>query len=1040
MTSMQTKVRDNIAKQSQHRVKLFDTIQSSVNDYTNSNKRAFRSIDKMNSYQLIDDLNALLFCEIGYQYKCMPWNDSLKQLFTTISNYGTTYIETKLETDENGLTEQVHEYKQFKGYRTYYVDTQGNTFQELHDRDRKLAEEELNCLTKIQQTHILRGEYKSNRIYDSTSQSILCPVNFKPELFAFSTMDIANKHLNEKGNKYRVKEGTQFISIKNITGRPNNKHLKNLQQESFIGSLYRYNKKTKRYEPFIGRGNREAQQQHEFNDKPCYYLEDCIAYVDIDNGLQFNKFMKWILNKHPELAPHMVITEKYNHLKKEGNSSLIYYFSEPLTNEEAKSIQKGIFSLYAKECNVLLGDLNCRNKGFRKNPFMLHKKNLQRNTYILRKSDTELLCNAYKKQDILTRLSRILAENLITSEISKYFANNKAKIIRKNLCFTEIQKAAKTSNTVCTEFKNPFEAYVPKGMRHNTLLKELAMYLNSYVAYVGYDSIEGMSIASILNTSLEIKHENNKEILNTTLFNAIWNSIQSRYELDENEKEITYDYVYKIAVKYLGKTIDRANNDDPQIFRFWNKQANILRKSPYSQLLADLNVKNPKEIEIRFNETLIPDNVRNSIVTDNKFMSKFTLQQAKRGGESIKINSWIKAIQDYSEFFEHNKETLYELTRNCLHSKSKDIILKTYELLTVLLDYNQAKLYKYAIDPYLYSMIENNDRIQDCINTLIQNKIRCGTILQHNKNANYDKQRYIKAGRLIATKLILDCASYLYTVSNTHYNYHKTKRLADDALNSSISLERNNEMCINILANDKNQAKENFLILKNCLDKIFELSKNYNKDSYKQFYSYIQSQNYDITIALSLVEFTYTKNLMGIHKHINEILSTELCKGIVVEIISDKLPEFNDVASKYIGKCYVSNCNTEKHINTLISACKKYLQTKGIKDTRKGIKDFLNINIGMIRAITEEANYIVENANKSKLFQTHKELNEIQLYNVIADFLKNFIEGRLLKFFNAAKNVPFVSTIIKSIQKVLHQTTKTFEFNEYRYSMNSVSA
>ena len=364
MTSMQMKVRDDIAKQSQHRAQLFDNIQSSVKTYTNSNKRAFRSSDKMNSYQLINDLNVLLFCEIGYQYKCMPWNDSLKQLFTTVSNYDTTYIETKLETNENGLPEEVREYKQFRGYRTYYVDTQGNTFQELHDKDREITVDELNCLSKIQQSHQLYGEYKSNRIYDSTANSILCPIKFRPELFAFSTMDIANKHLNKKGNKYRQKEGTQFISIKSLTGRPNNKHLKNLQHESFIGSLYRYNKKTKRYEPFIGRGNREAQQQHEFKDKPCYYLEDCIVYVDLDNGVQFHKFMHWILNKHPELAPHKIIAEKYNHLKKKGNASLVYYFDEPLTNEEAKSIQKGIFSLYAKECNVLLGDLNCRNKGF----------------------------------------------------------------------------------------------------------------------------------------------------------------------------------------------------------------------------------------------------------------------------------------------------------------------------------------------------------------------------------------------------------------------------------------------------------------------------------------------------------------------------------------------------------------------------------------------------------------------------------------------------------------------------------------------------
>ena len=389
--------------------------------------------------------------------------------------------------------------------------------------------------------------------------------------------------------------------------------------------------------------------------------------------------------------------------------------------------------------------------------------------------------------------------------------------------------------------------------------------------------------------------------------------------------------------------------------------------------------------------------------------------------------------------FSNNKETLYELTNNCLHIKSKDVIRDTYYMLTYIFDYNQSQIFEYTIDPYLYDIIITNERIENCINNLIKNKIRQGTILQHNEKANYDKQRHIKACRLIATKLILDCAPYLCSNNNTQHDYHKTKRLSDDALNSSISLERNNEMCINIFANDKNQAKENFLILKNCLDKLFELSKDYTKDSYKQFYSYIQSRNYDITISMSLVEFVYTKNLIDTYKHINEFLSTELSKGIIAEIISDKLHEFNNVASKYLGKCYVSNCNTDKHINTLVTACKKYLQTNGIKDIRKGIHEFLSGNLAIERAITEEVNRIVDSAQKTKLFRTHKELNAIQLYNIIAKFILHFIKGKLLKFFNVAKNIPFVSTLIKVIQSVLYETQKIFEIPEYHYISDYVA-
>ena len=672
----------------------------------------------------------------------IPWNNDLNAILKHLEQGKKYYVPYEIETSGDSPKYYTSE----NTYKLLWKDVKSGRKFTSHNKDFKLSISECQEVNKDLQSGY--GENFSNNIYDEVSKTLYTPQSINLNKFAIKTFDVCDKHIDNKQNEFRNGTGTNYVPISELT-KNDTKLLKMLRNESFIGELaILRNPKCKSYSDLeIAGYNDSTKVRMTHKSVTGYALKDLILILDLDtNENNINKVIDCLYDKALPFVPQMIIKENGINKAKKGHASAVYFFTTPVNKEQRKLILTALQLWIKNKLGIIAIDSAATGIGMFKNPFQQYKGKNIRNTYFAITYDSMLFAHKNLTQVVIFCHNYIKNNAPIPLYVVNYIKSHKLECEVKS--YNELEKLAQNEKQIQVktkydnDYNNCFLERVENGYRHNTLVTEIAISLLQYYNHRGLEILKNYSPAYILSEDIAFCKSNKKdyEELNISLFEAIWQDVQNRYDLNCND-EIDENVVYQICFDRVSKDIQNVNTEDKEFYSAMWYQHNIMKKYKCSHILDILGFED-KEIKnlykdvtfvLQFDSNDIPISIKPDIVK-----TEYNKMQSHRGGNTKYIYSIFNSLYEYSE----NINESVILISNALVQMIKNYNVKTNN------DFNINKTYAENIE-YLNSCYGSNN-VEPITN------MRATKKNHHKLECKYLSMQY--------SKLILECWNVLKNI------------------------------------------------------------------------------------------------------------------------------------------------------------------------------------------------------------------------------------------------------------------------------------
>lgn len=971
---MHTFVKDK-AKLGKSRINYIDTIQKQTALLHNKlNKDELK-----NTYYACSSEPAILYNWISLQYSCMPWNDKLQTLQKFLTDYSTSYRRTQLITEHDSIQNRCIP-KIFHDvlWKAQNYDAEFIT----HLKNRSITTDEFNLLTPEQQTHEIYGEQDSTRLFDATTNELLHLNIPRLNSIILDIFDDASKHSNNK-SPVDVRCSTYIPLGKTLT-TTNTKEKKLLHNCAFIGSL-KFTNHEKRCREFTIT-----------SDAKTYELKHMILVLDIDNGKNFNKFLKAFQDPRLPIRPQMIIREKKTS-PKPGNASALIFFQTPLTTEERKDIITGFCNFFASEYNLVGIDLQATGIGYYKNPVFREHSQLRRTSLFFVDNNSEVL-TAYKDKKNAIEFFRNFNEchNMFSADIRTYMQQHSES---KLYTYIQLRKAALstiTANTK-TEFSNIFLDSVCNGSRHHQLSYEIPILLLQYYNHIGIDNLKTASPEFILDAELYYHTETESKSLSTSLFELFWKSVQDRYDLQCNN-EITEKVVYKWMYTIAERDINNVKTDNVDFYKSLWYQHNIMLKYKISNIMLLLNIPFNKN-DILLDSTQIPQFIRNEIIT-----TKYTYGAIQRGADTNFMYGVFNSCKNYSEVLKKLGTTGAEFISEFI--KSSIAQYRSTKNTHRANNFNLINTLNIAVK-YLRNFVSSPKNLPGCLLDLPKfgkynsNLIRITKVLtKFRRNGNvkaYNKNQYDKALNLYINMSLLQAKKHLkllyYDISAMKLNAIQSNTTVLNSRNE-ITLQYNADLISKLISGDMNSINfinSSALKIAKSLIHISSIDIS-NAQKFKKLIKYLNTECItDINIALMIIKTVTLTNIDAKSTAISNHILQSILQDTCAEIMLDKFIYDSNLESSLNKLCYSQNSQ---------SALQLLKNLYEITKNRDGINTLVNKLLPSIQSATK---HVVSDIS------TTKNKDEITTYCITYTY--NFLKGYLYKCCNLISPSEFEFTM-----------------------------
>ena len=560
----------------------------------------------------------------------------------------------------------------YNQYGAYVWDTLSGYEIKVHDQDRELSEKELDiygsdCI----------GEQSSNRIYDRKQHVIYKYANSVMNKLGFISLHNPDKSPNQNDNSSRMcNQFTPFSALLTTRITAARRGIRNDSFMSTIGIKDENNKPV----PIRIPHEKYSLRSWKIGGYECkhgYYLTDCIAVVDIDNGIQIDGIMNAI-SEMPFL-PQLLIVEKGIGQCKAGNATAQFVFNRPITKEERKLFMNAIRTYIAYEHNIYAIDSKATGIGFGKNPISTYNNELTHRVFRLNKPNYADTIDV----DLMIKWSNeVVSTYEIPKSIDTYVSCHK-DLMRSSLSFAEIltrfaNDAAQQSTDSEAVISDLWEPVVNIGTRNNTLVyKEIPVYC------LQYWNIYGM------------KNITNGDQVANDICHAIWYDTMQRY--DNSDHAITWKYIYTRVLNCVNKDIQRISTNDEEFLKELKYQRNIMLKFNESRLLQ-LQGK-------QFTASKLA-NIDFSMIESREH--SWSYAQSQRGGMVQMLKSVMYATTELSEPIKNLLPVIIGDYRSFVYNPVKNMKFAEFHEI-------ERKKVKKALRPYT----SNDNRLKTVTNLLI---------------------------------------------------------------------------------------------------------------------------------------------------------------------------------------------------------------------------------------------------------------------------------------------------------------------------------
>lgn len=495
----------------------------------------------------------------------------------------------------------------YNSYGVYSWTTTAGYDIKIHNQDRTLTENEL----KTYGSQCI-GESTSDRIYDPQRHIIYRTAKSSMSKLGLISMNNPEKLPSVSTDTSRMHN--QFTPFSSLLTTRNSKNKRNIQSDSFISTIGILDENNKAVPLRIPTDKCKLRSWTDgSSNKTGYYLTDCIAIVDIDNGIQ----IKNIMNAFREMPfqPQIVITEKGVGNTKQGNTTAQFIFNRPITNEERKSFITAIRAYIAFEHNIYAIDSKATGIGFGKNPILRYNGELTHKVY---KLASDVCYNAIDVELMKEWSNEVNTSYEIPEGVDLYMIRNKS-LMSSNISFEEIllnyaENIQNYKEEVITE--SLWSNNVSVGMRNNTLVyKEIPIFCLQYWL------VNGIDIATL-----------NASAISDNICHTIWYDIMQRYE--NSDGAVTWKYLYTRIYNCVEKDIKCIISKDEKFFERIKYQRNLILKTKQCKLLT---LKGEA-----FSADKIKDLSQNYNVQGN-----WSYTQSQRGGMVQMLRSIMYAVVEH---------------------------------------------------------------------------------------------------------------------------------------------------------------------------------------------------------------------------------------------------------------------------------------------------------------------------------------------------------------------------------------------------------